>query len=160
VRSYQILLLSSTKATTLNQTPQPIFGPPVNRRTLRKDPTNLKVRRTHYLEEHPLNKTNQNFLPLFMQNETLQNRHNPINPFQLFVFKDYQSPGTFDIKPNPVGPIMTSIPMAQTQIVADKAKEYGMNKPTPFTGDQTKIRQFLQDCLGYLDMNQSIYNTD
>jgi hypothetical protein len=35
-----------------------------------------------------------------------------------------------------------------------------MNKPTPFTGDRTKIRQFLQDCLGYLDMNQSIYNTD
>jgi Zinc knuckle len=35
-----------------------------------------------------------------------------------------------------------------------------MNKLTPFTGDQTKIRQFLQDCLGYLDINQSIYNTD
>jgi hypothetical protein len=35
---------------------------------------------------------------------------------------------------------MTSIPMAQTQVVADKAKEYGMNKATPFTGDQTKIR--------------------
>jgi hypothetical protein len=55
---------------------------------------------------------------------------------------------------------MTSIPMAQTQVVANKAKEYGMNKPTPFTGDQTKIRWFLQDCLGYLDMNQDIYNTD
>jgi hypothetical protein len=55
---------------------------------------------------------------------------------------------------------MTSIPMAQTQVVADKAKEYGMNKLTPFTGDRTKIRQFLQDCLGYLDINQSIYNTD
>jgi hypothetical protein len=55
---------------------------------------------------------------------------------------------------------MTSIPMMQTQVVANKAKEYGMNKPTPFTGDQTKIRQFLQDCLGYLDINQSIYNTD
>jgi hypothetical protein len=55
---------------------------------------------------------------------------------------------------------MTSIPMAQTQVVADKAKEYGMNKPTPFTGDQMKIRGFLQDCLGYLDMNQGIYNTD
>jgi hypothetical protein len=53
----------------------------------------------------------------------------------LFVFKDYQSPVTFDIKPNPIGPIMTSIPMAQTQVVADKAKEYGMNKQTPFTGD-------------------------
>jgi hypothetical protein len=78
----------------------------------------------------------------------------------LFVVKDYQSPITFDIKPNPVGPIMTSIPMAQTQVVADKAKEYSMNKPTPFTGDQTKISQFFQDCLGYLDMNQGIYNTD
>jgi Domain of unknown function (DUF4939) len=55
---------------------------------------------------------------------------------------------------------MTSILMAQTQVVAEKAKEYGMNKPTPFTGDQTKIRQFLQDCLGYLDMNQEIYNSD
>jgi hypothetical protein len=57
------------------------------------------------------------------------------HPYQSFVFKDYQSPVTFDIKPNPVGPIMTSIPMAQTQVVADKAKEYGMNKSTPFTGD-------------------------
>jgi hypothetical protein len=55
---------------------------------------------------------------------------------------------------------MTSIPMAQTQVVADKAKEYGMNKLTPFTGDRTKIRQFLQDCLEYLDMNQGIYNTN
>jgi hypothetical protein len=55
---------------------------------------------------------------------------------------------------------MTSIPMAQTQVVANKAKEYGMNKLTPFTGDRTKIRQFLQDCLGYLDMNQAIYNSD
>jgi hypothetical protein len=62
------------------------------------------------------------------------------HPYQSFVFKDYQSPATFDIKPNPVGPIMATIPMAQTQVVADKAKEYGMNKLTPFTGDQTKIR--------------------
>jgi hypothetical protein len=55
---------------------------------------------------------------------------------------------------------MTSIPMAQTQVVADKAKEFGINKPMPFTGNRTKIRRFLQDCLGYLDMNQGIYNTD
>jgi hypothetical protein len=82
------------------------------------------------------------------------------HPYQSFVFKDYQSPVTFDIKSNPVGPIMMSIPMAQTQVVANKAKEYGMNKLTPFTGDRTKIRQFLQDCLGYLDMSQGIYNTD
>jgi hypothetical protein len=55
---------------------------------------------------------------------------------------------------------MTSILMAQTQVVADNAKEYGMNKPTPFAGDQTKIRRSLQDCLEYLDMNQNIYNTN
>jgi hypothetical protein len=66
------------------------------------------------------------------------------HPYQSFVFKDYQSPVTFNIKPNPVRPIMTSIPMAQTQVVADKAKEYGMNKPTPFTGNRTKIRQFFK----------------
>jgi hypothetical protein len=82
------------------------------------------------------------------------------HPYQLFVFGDYQSLVTFDIKPDPVGPIITNPLVIQTQVVADKAKEYGMNKPTPFTGDQTKIRQFSQDCLGYLDMNQSIYNTD
>jgi hypothetical protein len=55
---------------------------------------------------------------------------------------------------------MATIPMAQTQVVTNKAKEYGMNKPTPFTGDRTKIRRFLQDCLGYLDINQGIYNSD
>jgi hypothetical protein len=55
---------------------------------------------------------------------------------------------------------MMSIPMAQTQVVANKAKEYSMNKPMPFTGNWTKIRWFLQDCLGYLDMNQGIYNSD
>jgi hypothetical protein len=82
------------------------------------------------------------------------------HPYQSFVFKDYQSPVTFDIKPDPIGPIMMGIPMVQTQVVADKAKEYGMNKPTPFTDDQTKIRRFLQDCLGYLDINHSIHNTD
>jgi hypothetical protein len=82
------------------------------------------------------------------------------HPYQLFVPRDHQSPVAFDIKPDPVGPIIMSIPMAQTQVVADKAKEYGMNKLTPFTGDQTKIRRFLQDCLAYLDTNQNIYNTD
>jgi hypothetical protein len=51
-------------------------------------------------------------------------------------------------------------PVIQTQVVANKAKENRMNKPTSFTGDRTKISWFFQDCLGYLDMNQSIYNTD
>jgi hypothetical protein len=37
-----------------------------------------------------------------------------LHPYQLFVFKDYQSPVNFDIKPNPIRPIMATIPMAQT----------------------------------------------
>jgi hypothetical protein len=157
VKSYQVLLLSSTKATPPIWTPQPTFGPSMNQRTLRKDPMNLEAKRIRYSEEHPLNKMNQNFLPLFKQNPADQAQH---HPYQSFVFGDYQSPVTFDIKPDPIGPIMTNPPVIQTQVVANKAKEYRMNKLISFTGDQTKIRRFLQDCLEYLDMNQSIYNTD
>jgi hypothetical protein len=104
---------------------------------LRKDPTNLEAKKIHYSEEHPLNKTNQNFLE---QNPADQAQP---HPYQSFVFGDYQSPVVFDIKPDPVGPIITNPPVIQTQVVTDKAKEYGMNKPTPFTGNQTKIRRFL-----------------
>jgi hypothetical protein len=54
----------------------------------------------------------------------------------------------------------SSFPATHTQAVIKKPKEYRMNKPTLFTGNQTKIRWFLQDCLGYLDINQGIYNSD
>jgi hypothetical protein len=57
------------------------------------------------------------------------------HPYQSSVFGDYQSPVTSDIKPDPVGPIMMNPLVIQTQVVADKAKEYGMNKPMPFTGN-------------------------
>jgi hypothetical protein len=79
----------------------------------------------------------------------------PPTPYQTFGFPKYQSPVTFNVAPIPV-PTMAST----STIQVEKPKEYGMNKPTPFTGDRTKIRRFLQDCLGYLDMNQVIYNTD
>jgi hypothetical protein len=107
----------------------------------------------------------QDKLELFASFYTEQNPADQAqtHPYQSFVFGDYQSPVTFDIKPDgpdPIGPIMTNPPVIQTQVVADKAKEYRMNKPTPFTGNRIKIRRFLQDRLGYLDMNQSIYNTD
>jgi hypothetical protein len=36
------------------------------------------------------------------------------HPYQSFVFGDYQFPVTFDIKPDPVGPIMTNPPVIQT----------------------------------------------
>ena len=40
------------------------------------------------------------------------------------------------------------------------AKEYGLNKPTPFSGDQTKVKAFLQECLICIDMNKEVYTTD
>ena len=40
------------------------------------------------------------------------------------------------------------------------AKEYGLNKPTPFSGNQTKVKVFLQECLVYIDMNEDVYTMD
>ena len=39
-------------------------------------------------------------------------------------------------------------------------KEYGLNKLTPFSGNRTKIKAFLQECLVYIDMNKEIYTMD
>ena len=39
-------------------------------------------------------------------------------------------------------------------------KEYGLNKPTPFSSDQTKVKAFLQECLVYINMNEDIYTMD
>ena len=40
------------------------------------------------------------------------------------------------------------------------AKEYSLNKPTPFSGDQTKVKAFLQECLVYIDMSEEVYTMD
>ena len=61
---------------------------------------------------------------------------------------------------DPVGPVtMTSYLNPAPQNGAH-AKEYGLNKPMPFSGDRTKIRAFLQECLVYIDMNEEIFMTD
>ena len=39
-------------------------------------------------------------------------------------------------------------------------KEYGLNKPTPFSGDRMRVKAFLQECLVHIDMNKEIYVTD
>jgi hypothetical protein len=64
-----------------------------------------------------------------MQNKTQLNKHN-LTPIKSFVFGDYQSPVTSDIIPDPVKPIMMNPLIAQTQVVADKAKEYGIVRAT------------------------------
>ena len=39
-------------------------------------------------------------------------------------------------------------------------KEYNINWPTPFTSDRTKIENFIQECNIYLNINDTIYDTD
>jgi hypothetical protein len=39
------------------------------------------------------------------------------HPYQSFVFGDYQSSVTFDIKPDPIRPIMTNPLVIQTQVI-------------------------------------------
>ena len=39
-------------------------------------------------------------------------------------------------------------------------KEISINKPTAFTGDRRRIRGFIQECRGYLQLNKHIYDSD
>ena len=39
-------------------------------------------------------------------------------------------------------------------------KEYNINRPTPFTSDRAKIKNFIQECNVYLNINDMIYDTD
>ena len=39
-------------------------------------------------------------------------------------------------------------------------KEYNINQLTPFTGDWTKIKNFVQECDVYLNINDTIYDTE
>jgi hypothetical protein len=139
VKSYQILLLSSTKVTPSNQTPQPIFGPPRELKNIEEGPNKSESKKNFVFRGTPIKQDEPELSASFYAEQNPTEQAQP-HPYQLFVSKDYQSPVTFDIKPNPIGPIMMSILMAQTQVVANKAKKYKMNKLTPFTGDQTKIR--------------------
>jgi hypothetical protein len=41
-----------------------------------------------------------------------------------------------------------------------RMKELLINKPTAFNGDRRKIRGFIQECRGYLQLNKHIYDTD
>ena len=43
---------------------------------------------------------------------------------------------------------------------APVTKEVGITKPIPFDGDQAKVKQFIQECNVYLDINEDIYKND
>jgi hypothetical protein len=107
---------------------------PCEPKNVEKGPNKSESKKNSLFAETPIEQDEPELSASFYTEQNPTEQAQPY-PYQLFVFKDYQSPVTFDIKPNPVEPIMTSIPMAQTQVVADKAKEHGMNKLMPFTGD-------------------------
>jgi hypothetical protein len=134
VKSYQIPLLSSIKVTPSNQTPQLIFEPLCKPKNIEEGPNESESEKNLLFRGTPIKQDKPELSASFYAEQNPAEQAQP-HPYQLFVSKDYQSSVTFDIKPNPVGPIMTSISMAQTQVVADKAKEYGINKLTPFTGN-------------------------
>jgi hypothetical protein len=39
------------------------------------------------------------------------------------------------------------------------AKEIGLARPKSFDGSHDKVRDFLQDCDLYIEVNQDVYNT-
>ena len=57
-----------------------------------------------------------------------------------------------------MNPFTTSTNMTTMNLTP--RKEYNINWPTPFTGDRTKIENFVQECDVYLNINETIYDTD
>ena len=82
------------------------------------------------------------------------------HPFQPFFFNDYQPPSPLELPTDPVGPMTMMSYMNLVPQNGAHTKGYGLNKPTPFSSDQTKVKAFLQGCLVYIDMNEDIYMTD
>src|ERR1700674_5150126 len=44
--------------------------------------------------------------------------------------------------------------------VVTSRKEYNINRPTPFIGDQNEIKNFVQECDIYLTLNKFIYDNE
>ena len=55
---------------------------------------------------------------------------------------------------------MGSVVTDTTTTNTTQKKEYNINRPTPFTGDRTKIENFIQECDVYLNINQGTYDND
>ena len=75
-------------------------------------------------------------------------------PFQPFSLEGYRTPSPLELPANPVEPMTSHMnPVPQT---GASTEEYGLNKPTPFSSDRTKVKAFLQECLVYIDINEDI----
>ena len=84
----------------------------------------------------------------------VQSRNKP------FSLEEFQPPSPLKLPADPVGPITMTSYLNPAPQNGTHAKEYGLNKPMPFSGNRTKIKAFLQECLVYINMNKEIYMTD
>ena len=82
------------------------------------------------------------------------------HPFQPFSLEEFQTPSPLQLPIDPVEPVTMTSYMNPAPQNSAHLKEYGLNKLTPFSDDQTKIKAFIQECLVYIDMNEDIYVTD
>ena len=82
------------------------------------------------------------------------------HPFQPFSLEEFRTPSPLQLPIDPVEPITMTSYMNPAPQNSAHTKEYGLNKPTPFSGDQMKVKAFLQECLVYIDMNEEVYTTD
>ena len=82
------------------------------------------------------------------------------HPFQPFSLEEYRTPSPLQLPIDPVEPIKMTSYMNPAPQNSTHTKEYGLNRPMPFSGDQTKIKALIQECLVYIDMNEEVYTTD
>ena len=50
--------------------------------------------------------------------------------------------------------------MDDTEQEFSPTKEVGISKPSPFNGDQRRVKEFIQECNVYLNINENVYKTD
>ena len=84
----------------------------------------------------------------------------PPHSYQPFSLEEYQPSSPLKLPTDPIRPITMTSYMNTASQSSTHAKEYGLNKLTPFSGDRMKVKVFLQECLVYIDMNEEIYKTD
>ena len=82
------------------------------------------------------------------------------HPFQPFSLKEFQPPSPLELPADPIRPITMTSYLNPAPQNGTHAKEYGLNKPMPFSGDWTKVKAFLEECLVYIDINKEIYLMD
>ena len=83
-----------------------------------------------------------------------------LHPFQPFSLKEFWTPSPLQLPIDPVEPITMMSYMNPEPQNSTHTKEHGLNKPMPFSSDQTKVKAFLQECLVYINMNEEVYTMD